>query len=87
MTQREDTIGSIVKVHLNKCNGCMNCMKVCTVNVFIEVKEKNMLKVHPVNEEKCFFCLLCEIACPKDAIEVEKPSTSGDTLKALLDPE
>lgn len=82
----EEVIGDIVKVFLDKCNGCMNCLKACTVNVFRKVKvQGSFSKVHPINEEECFFCLLCELACPTNAIEIKSYTSTHDTLKALLD--
>jgi NAD-dependent dihydropyrimidine dehydrogenase PreA subunit len=80
--------GSIVAVDLDICYGCMKCVDVCTVDVFVKYPTPDhpisKVKVDPKNEKDCFFCLKCEIICPVDAIRVERKST-GDTLSALLD--
>ncbi|MHA1146262.1 MAG: 4Fe-4S dicluster domain-containing protein [Candidatus Helarchaeota archaeon] len=82
-------IGEIVKVDLDRCNGCLKCIRACTVRVFEKFETKTMqgtaMKVRPAREEECFFCLLCELACPLEAIEIKSYYSSGDTLKALLD--
>jgi len=80
--------GTIVAVDLDICFGCMKCIDVCTVNVFVRYSTPghpvSKIKVDPINEQDCFFCLACEMVCPVDAISIERKST-GDTLSALLD--
>lgn len=81
--------GSIVAVDLDLCFGCMKCIEVCTVDVFEAVKTPkhpiSSLKVKPIREAACFMCFVCEIVCPVDAILVDRGSSQGDTLQALLD--
>ena len=79
--------GTIVAVDLDLCYGCLKCIEVCTVNVFEKFHTPkhpiSKIKVDPVYEESCFFCLACEIVCAVDAIRIERKS-SKDTLDALL---
>ncbi len=81
--------GEIVAVDLDLCYGCMKCIDVCTVNVFEKIDTPNhpesKLKVDPIREDNCFFCLICEIVCPVDAILIERERSQHDTLQALLD--
>ncbi|MHA1310372.1 MAG: 4Fe-4S dicluster domain-containing protein [Candidatus Helarchaeota archaeon] len=80
--------GTNVAVDLDICYGCLRCINVCTVNVFVKYPTPgnpvSKLKVDPINENDCFFCLACEMVCPVDAILIERKS-SGDTLSSLLD--
>ncbi|MHA1268290.1 MAG: 4Fe-4S dicluster domain-containing protein [Candidatus Helarchaeota archaeon] len=80
--------GTIVAVDLDICYGCLKCIEVCTVKVFVKFITHNhpvsKIKVDPINEDQCFFCLACELVCPIDAIRIERKD-SGDTLSALLD--
>ena len=81
--------GTTVAVDLDICNGCKKCIKVCTVDVFKIIQTLNhpisSIKVDPINENNCFFCLACELICPVSAIQIERKLTVGDTLGALLD--
>ena len=81
--------GEIVAVDMDLCYGCMKCIDVCTVNVFEKIDTpkhpESKIKVDPIREEDCFFCLICEIVCPVDCILIEKKKSQGDTLQALLD--
>ena len=80
--------GTKVGVDLDICNGCMKCIKKCTVNVFQELKTPNdpvsKIKADPVNESDCFDCLICDLICPVQAIHVLKEGTESDTLDSLL---
>ena len=81
--------GSIVAVDLDLCFGCLKCIDVCSVNVFEKIQTNkhpiSNIKVDPVREEDCFMCFVCEMICPVDAILIDRGSTQGDTLQALLD--
>lgn len=78
--------GTRVAVDLDICTGCMKCIAVCPVDVFIRCSlEPGGLKADPVKESDCLECLICEIVCPVDAILIARTPTTHDTLKPLLD--
>ncbi len=80
--------GTKVAIDLDICNGCMKCLKKCSVNVFTEFKTPNdpisKLKADPIRENDCFECLICELICPVQAINILKEDSGSDTLDSLL---
>jgi NAD-dependent dihydropyrimidine dehydrogenase PreA subunit len=80
--------GSTVAVDLDLCFGCLKCIEVCTVNVFDKLQTPkhpiSTIKVDPIRENDCFMCLVCEIVCPVEAILIDRGTSQGDTLQALL---
>ena len=92
LNENDDTLGihgTKVAVDFDICNGCMKCVKKCTVNVFIELKTPDhhisKVKADPVNELDCFDCLVCLMICPVEAINVKQEISDFDTLNSLLD--
>lgn len=78
--------GTRVAVDLDICTGCMKCLAVCPVAVFVKWElESGNVKVDPIKESDCLECLICEIVCPVDAILITRTPATHDTLKALLD--
>ncbi len=78
--------GTRVAVDFDICTGCMKCLKVCPVDVFVQFQSKEwQIKADPANEGDCLECLACELVCPVDAIFVHRSSSGTDTLSALLD--
>jgi NAD-dependent dihydropyrimidine dehydrogenase PreA subunit len=66
----------------------MKCLTVCPTNVFDEWNDESGKDVVlPTREIDCILCLVCEIICPTDAINIERKGGSEETLKALLDGE
>ncbi|WP_394844252.1 ferredoxin family protein [Pendulispora brunnea] len=60
-----------VVVDLGKCiKGCRICIDSCPVDCL--AVDPNTGKAHMKNDE-CWYCLACEIDCPKDAITVKIP--------------
>lgn len=64
-----------------KCNGCEECIEVCTADVF----EMRNGKSVAVNAEDCVGCLSCVETCEQGAIAVEEIGAKlSDTCAALL---
>ena len=80
--------GTKVAVDFDSCNGCMKCLKKCSVSVFIEIKTPDdpisKVKADPIRENDCFDCLICELICPVQAIHVLKENSGSDTMDSLL---
>ena len=55
-----------VKIELECCDGCGDCVEQCPMGVLQMVDGKSQA----VNEEECITCRLCETVCPKFAITV-----------------
>ena len=56
----------MVKIDLERCDGCGKCVEECPMDVFQMASNK----AQAVNEEDCMTCYLCETVCPKFAITV-----------------
>jgi NAD-dependent dihydropyrimidine dehydrogenase PreA subunit len=74
-----------VIVDREKCNGCEECLEVCTVKVFEMQKNKSV----PINVKECLGCQSCVEVCKEKAItvkelEVEISETTRLLLKDLL---
>lgn len=54
----------VLNINLTKCNGCRNCIDVCSVHALAIEKGKCKL----VKPEKCFDCGICVFACPRNAL-------------------
>jgi NAD-dependent dihydropyrimidine dehydrogenase PreA subunit len=64
-----------------KCNGCEECIEVCTATVF-EMRNGKSVAVNP---KDCVGCLSCVEICEQDAIAVEETGIKlSDTAAALL---
>ena len=78
--------GTRVAVDLDLCTGCLKCLTLCPVNVFVRwTPQPGQARVDPAGENGCLECLACEIICPVDAILIARAIQPGDTLKALVD--
>ena len=60
-----------VVVDLGKCiTGCRICIDSCPVDCL--AVDPSTSKAH-MRHDECWYCLACEIDCPKDAITVKIP--------------
>lgn len=93
-----DFLGDLVKktytIELFKCNpDCqLICEKECptkAIKVSYEKSENDQIKKIidlDIDESKCFYCKRCEVACPFDAIKVQKPFLGTLELNVALCP-
>lgn len=56
----------MVKIDLERCDGCGDCVGGCPMDIF----QMASSKVQAVNEDDCITCRLCETVCPKLAINI-----------------
>ena len=65
---------SIERIDPDKCTGCGNCVRACTVDV-IRMDEETGKAVIKYPEE-CMVCDYCELDCPEGAITVSPEKRS-----------
>lgn len=58
----------IVKIELERCEGCGDCVEQCPMSVFQLVDGK----AQAADEDRCIECCLCETVCPQLAITIIK---------------
>ncbi len=77
--------GRLVGVDVSLCFGCEKCITACPTNVFSYwTDDGGKVVVDPIRESDCILCLVCEIVCPVEAINIAREGGSEDTLKSLL---
>lgn len=66
-----------------KCNGCEECLEVCSVGV-LEIRNGEAFAAHP---DRCIGCESCIDVCKEDAITVEdtRVQLSSTCLSLLKD--
>jgi len=69
-----------VTVDKEKCQGCEECLEVCTVKVF-EMQENKSV---PVNVKECLGCQSCVEVCKEKAITVKELETEMSEIAQLL---
>ncbi len=70
-----------VYVDRGKCNGCEECLEVCTVAMF----QINNGKATPSGETVCMGCETCMSVCDENAITVTDTRVAlSDTCRSLL---
>lgn len=60
-------VNSTIKVDMEKCIGCGNCVKDCPMNI-IQLEENKAI----ILKEDCLKCGHCLAVCPKNAITIEE---------------
>ena len=55
----------VARVDADKCNGCGQCVKICSFKAFQPRKKKDKAEV---DTSKCYGCGICRSACPNGAI-------------------
>ena len=86
---RKSSEGSTTEIHgdtagvdFSLCFGCEKCVTVCPTQVFAPfMLDDHHRVVDPINDDRCIRCL----ACPVEAISIEREGGSDDTLKSLLE--
>jgi NAD-dependent dihydropyrimidine dehydrogenase PreA subunit len=74
-------MGFRVALDKDACNGCEECLEVCTTGVF----EMHNGKSVPVHADECIGCESCVEICEQNAITVEETGVEmSETCKALL---
>jgi NAD-dependent dihydropyrimidine dehydrogenase PreA subunit len=70
-------------VDSSKCNGCEECLEVCSAGV-LEIRNGKAIAVYP---DDCLGCLSCVDACKENAITVEdtRVQLSSTCLSLLKD--
>ncbi|MDH4161765.1 MAG: 4Fe-4S binding protein [Nitrospirota bacterium] len=71
-----DRFRGFLRLDLDKCIGCMQCMRACPINCIRITVEKTaeirMLTRFDVNQAKCMYCGLCVEECPSNALVFSK---------------
>jgi NAD-dependent dihydropyrimidine dehydrogenase PreA subunit len=74
-------MGFKVAVDKEKCNGCEECLQICTCDVF----EMRNGKYSPVEVKNCIGCQSCVDSFEQHAITLEETGVQmSDTCMALL---
>ena len=73
-------MGFEVELDYGKCNGCEECIEVCTADVF-EIRNG---KSAAVNAKECVGCLSCIEICEQEAIAVEETGVKLSNTCAVL---
>ena len=58
-------------VNEDRCIGCRQCLKSCFADIYRFDEERK--KCVPAYAQECMGCLMCEMDCPANAIEVVPP--------------
>ena len=61
--------GVFIKININKCIGCANCLNVCLADCFEIVNKKVRIKTL----ENCMECGSCWYVCEEEALEFAWP--------------
>ncbi|WP_246542821.1 4Fe-4S dicluster domain-containing protein [Fusibacter paucivorans] len=61
-------------IHIDeaKCIGCMKCVDNCPIDLFMPSAQKGAKPIVAYPEE-CWYCGVCAMECPKDAIRLQHP--------------
>jgi NAD-dependent dihydropyrimidine dehydrogenase PreA subunit len=68
---KSDNFPFNVKIDLNKCNGCAECVDVCPVDVFELIDGK----AQAINMARCLGCESCVEVCTRSAVTVTENNT------------
>lgn len=60
---------SIIKIDIDNCTKCKECVKDCVANLFYF--EQDQLQMVETFEERCIECGHCEAVCPVNAIQLK----------------
>jgi len=65
----------VALVDINKCVGCMECIKICQ---FGAIKFDEKTKKIKIDTKKCYGCGICRSICKKNAITLEERQSIPD---------
>ena len=65
-------------IRKDKCNGCMNCMRICPVDAITATNKKPSIEY-----KKCFKCYCCHEMCDSHSITLKR-SIPGKILMAIV---
>ena len=60
---------SIIKIDVNNCTKCKECVKDCVANLFYI--EQNLIHIVDSFEDRCIECGHCEAVCPVNVIRLK----------------
>ncbi len=69
-----------VMVDIQKCNGCEECLEVCTVSVF-EMRDGKSI---PARVKECLGCQSCVEICKEKAITVKELEPEMSEIARML---
>ena len=58
-----------LKVDETLCTGCGRCVELCPTDNLI----MNIRGLPVVQYDECWYCSVCEVECPTDAIDLQLP--------------
>jgi len=76
MVEDLENRGTLIRIDLERCMGCLECMDTCpqSGNTEFPVYEKGEDGFPRVaNHDSCIRCLSCEAGCRAEAISIEAP--------------
>jgi adenylylsulfate reductase subunit B len=58
-------------ISVERCTGCKRCYEYCPMDVFGFDKDQQVAVV--LYPDECWYCGVCELECPEQAVDVRLP--------------